>query len=328
MHLDEEPLIYSTDFYRKIFFGLALVALVILTPFSLNHFFYGRIELGIGSLVIILILAINSWSIKRGRYYPMLTAFGLVSAVVIFLAQSFAWNQLIGILWMYPAVLSFYFILPEKSAWMANIALLAVLIPLSVQTQEPDVVVRVITTIIVVSIFSMIFVRMINLQQEKIKQMVITDSLTGLYNRKIFHSSMEKVVKGSRQSGAPATILIIDFDHFKVINDTYGHDAGDRVLVEFSVFIKEKIRGNDLTFRIGGEEFLVLLNNTGLDGARQVAEKLRVTIESEMKAGDHDVTISIGLAELKPGESWRDWFKRADNNLYRAKTDGRNRVAG
>jgi two-component system cell cycle response regulator len=126
--------------------------------------------------------------------------------------------------------------------------------------------------------------------------------------------------------------MILDIDFFKAINDTYGHDAGDDVLREFSTRIKKSIRGIDLACRYGGEEFVIVMPETDLQVAQMVAERLRRSIAGEaftIEKGTKriEVTISIGLSTLeRKGEPVRDLLKRADTALYRAKHDGRNRV--
>ena len=131
--------------------------------------------------------------------------------------------------------------------------------------------------------------------------------------------------------GKPLTVLVLDIDYFKSINDTYGHDAGDDVLREFAVRIKKSIRGIDLACRYGGEEFVVVMPETDMAVATMVAERLRRRIASEpfpiqQGARTIEVTISIGIAALGRDEDAAKVVKRADQALYRAKRDGRNRV--
>jgi two-component system cell cycle response regulator len=126
-------------------------------------------------------------------------------------------------------------------------------------------------------------------------------------------------------------VLVLDIDHFKAVNDTYGHDAGDDVLREFAIRLRKSIRGIDLACRYGGEEFVVVMPETDISVATMVAERLRRRIASEpfaiqQGADAINVTISIGLATLAQGDTVAAVLKRADVALYRAKRDGRNRV--
>jgi two-component system cell cycle response regulator len=160
-------------------------------------------------------------------------------------------------------------------------------------------------------------------------EMAITDVLTGLHNRRYMESHLATLVEQANARGKPLTLLILDIDFFKSINDTYGHDAGDDVLREFAHRLKKSIRGIDLACRYGGEEFVVVMPDTDMTVAAMVAERLRRRIASEpfkIAQGDKSVTISIGIAALGPDDTPAHVLKRADQALYRAKHEGRNRV--
>jgi two-component system cell cycle response regulator len=163
-------------------------------------------------------------------------------------------------------------------------------------------------------------------------EMAITDALTGLHNRRYMESHLTTLVEQAAARDKPLTVLVLDIDYFKAINDTFGHDAGDDVLREFAVRVKKSIRGIDLACRYGGEEFVVVMPETDMAVAAMVAERLRRRIASEafviaQGAGSVEVTISIGLAALaSPDDGAASILKRADQALYRAKRDGRNRV--
>jgi two-component system cell cycle response regulator len=160
----------------------------------------------------------------------------------------------------------------------------------------------------------------------------ITDSLTGLHNRRYMESHLGTLVEEAAVRGKPLSLLILDIDYFKSINDSYGHDAGDDVLREFATRVRKSIRGIDLACRHGGEEFVIVMPETDMAVAGVVAERIRRRIASEPFAiqkgsGAIDVTISIGIAALQFADDTADAIlKRADQALYRAKRDGRNRV--
>ena len=160
----------------------------------------------------------------------------------------------------------------------------------------------------------------------------ITDALTGLHNRRYMESHLGTLVEQAQARGKPLTVLVLDIDFFKAVNDTHGHDAGDDVLREFAVRLKKSIRGIDLACRHGGEEFVVVMPDTDMAVATMVAERLRRRIAADpfpIAQGQRkvEVTISIGLAALAgPDDAAASVLKRADQALYRAKRDGRNRV--
>ncbi len=162
-------------------------------------------------------------------------------------------------------------------------------------------------------------------------EMAITDALTGLYNRRYMETHVGTLVDQAIARGKPLSVLILDIDYFKAINDTHGHDAGDDVLQDFAIRIRKSIRGIDLACRYGGEEFVVVMPETDMAVATMVAERLRRRIASEpfpIQKGAKviEVTISIGIAALGPNDNAAAVIKRADQALYRAKRDGRNRV--
>ena len=166
--------------------------------------------------------------------------------------------------------------------------------------------------------------------QDELRVLATTDSLTGASNRRHFLELSEKEFERVRRYPAPLSALMLDADHFKSINDTYGHDVGDQVLQALSRTVLAGLRSTEIFGRLGGEEFAVALPSTGLDGARVVAERLRRSVE-ELKVSAEgrtvSFTISIGVAEIIEADgSFASILSRADQALYRAKSDGRNRV--
>jgi len=163
-------------------------------------------------------------------------------------------------------------------------------------------------------------------------EMAITDALTGLFNRRYMESHLATLIEQAAARGKPLSVLVLDVDYFKAVNDTHGHDAGDDVLRDFALRIKRSIRGIDLACRYGGEEFVVVMPETDVTVAAMVAERLRRRIAAEpfsIHGGTREVpvTISIGIAALRDREdNAARVLKRADQALYRAKREGRNRV--
>jgi two-component system, cell cycle response regulator len=167
---------------------------------------------------------------------------------------------------------------------------------------------------------------------EETVEMAILDPLTALHNRRYMTSHLRTLFEESAQRGNPLSVLVLDIDHFKAINDSHGHDAGDSVLREFAMRLKRNIRGIDLACRLGGEEFVVVMPDTDLPKAYLVGERLRQCIATAPfyageAIGGLDVTASVGVAALEfPEDTPEVILKRADQALYCAKRDGRNRV--
>jgi two-component system, cell cycle response regulator len=158
-------------------------------------------------------------------------------------------------------------------------------------------------------------------QAERLEAMLFEDPLTGLSNRRFILTQLGGMVSGARRHQRPLTILIVDVDHFKTVNDTRGHAEGDRVLAAVAHALRDHLRAEDQLGRLGGEEFLALLPDVDARAARAAAEKLRAAVD---EAG---VTVSIGWASWE-GESADDLLSRADDALYAAKARGRDRAVG
>ncbi len=167
-------------------------------------------------------------------------------------------------------------------------------------------------------------------QSERLEAMLFEDPLTGLSNRRFILTQLAGAVSAARRHERPLTIAIVDIDHFKSVNDTYGHAAGDRVLAAVAGSLREQLRAEDQLGRLGGEEFLALLPDAGASAAAAAAEKLRAEVAAlriEHDGLDMGVTISIGWAAWE-GEPAEELMRRADEALYDAKRSGRDRVEG
>jgi two-component system cell cycle response regulator len=169
------------------------------------------------------------------------------------------------------------------------------------------------------------------LTYDKLHMDANTDGLTQIFNKMYFNRALDLQVKKSRVTGKPLALVIFDLDHFKGLNDNYGHDAGDYVLKEMAGLLKENgIREGDIFARYGGEEFVVLLPDTNLKQGFEIAERLRRLVEQHQFVYDGKrlpVTASIGIADYRQGVNVGvDLFKRADEAVYKSKEGGRNQV--
>ncbi len=164
---------------------------------------------------------------------------------------------------------------------------------------------------------------------EEIYRLMTVDGLTELHNKRFFNEAMEKEVARCKRYDRGFSLVLFDIDHFKKINDTYGHLAGDAVLRQLGVLVRQKLRHTDIPARTGGEEFAIIVPEVGLDGTHQLADKLRRSIEStafRFEGTTIPVTVSLGVAEWQQDQAPEDLVKIADERLYEAKRGGRNRV--
>ena len=155
------------------------------------------------------------------------------------------------------------------------------------------------------------------------------DPLTGVYNRATLEENLNREVKLAQRYSRKLSMIVLDIDDFKLFNDNYGHEIGDKVLKTTVDRTTDCIRETDVIYRYGGEEFVILLSNTDLDGGAYLGERIRESVEESIVSHNDEslkVTISLGVAELKPNEINAKFFSRADQALYRAKNEGKNRV--
>ncbi|WP_395649803.1 PleD family two-component system response regulator [Brevundimonas sp.] len=163
-------------------------------------------------------------------------------------------------------------------------------------------------------------------------EMAVTDALTGLHNRRYMSGQLQAFVQRANHGGDPVAVLVLDIDHFKAVNDGFGHDAGDEVLSEFAVRLATNVRAVDLPCRLGGEEFVVVMPDTSLEDAHRIADRIRRDVGSApfrvMGGREHlTITVSVGVAaSLGEGDTPEALLKRADEGVYEAKASGRNRV--
>lgn len=162
--------------------------------------------------------------------------------------------------------------------------------------------------------------------EEELRVLAVTDPLTGVYNRRHFDAALHAEYQCARRYARPTVLIMFDLDGFKAINDTHGHDRGDRLLIEVTALVRTRLRKADTLARWGGEEFMILLPETGLTAAVGLAETLRTTLHGLSGPDDLRVSASFGVAEHRPGETLEAWLKRVDDLVFTAKRAGRDRV--
>ncbi|ABB43501.1 diguanylate cyclase (GGDEF domain) [Sulfurimonas denitrificans DSM 1251] len=161
---------------------------------------------------------------------------------------------------------------------------------------------------------------------KELEHMASTDALTKLFNRTKLNDVLEKEMALSRTVPSPLSVIFLDIDYFKAVNDTYGHDAGDRVLINIANIITSSIRAGDIAARWGGEEFMIILQATPVSEASVLGEKLRARVEGHLFETVGKITISLGVTEYINAESEESFIKRVDEALYEAKERGRNKI--
>ena len=310
-------------FYR---FG-GPVALVVL-PFVANSLLFhpDRAALGLFALVLVVLIGVNAVFVRIRQTLPVPSILvALAAAAAVGSATKLLGME--GVVWTYSVLVMLHFLLARKAAVVVNLALV-IATPLLLQPQAPlEASARVFATLLASVVFLNLFSSVVERLQGKLREAATTDFLTGAYNRRHLDKTVSDAIERRKRYGVQASLMLLDIDHFKRINDDLGHGTGDAVLRAVAHTIRTHLRKLDVLFRIGGEEFLVLLPDMGQDGATGAAEKLRAAIEQSPLCGDgRRVTVSVGLAELAESENMDSWIRRCDAALYQAKTRGRNCV--
>lgn len=300
-------------------------ALVGIPPFAVYRFMSGDVLTGVFDLVLVLTISlvlVHAWTAKDTRSAALalvlINTTGAVASGVLLGAS--------GLYWMYAVLMSNFFLTDRRKATIIAVLALTILVAHGKSFSSVPHLATYIATCIVCCVMAFIVAYRYELQREQLQELSIQDPLTGIYNRRAMEQELAIAVETARRSGAKFGLLMVDLDHFKAVNDRFGHDAGDHVLVAFASLVRQSTRAADRAFRYGGEEFVVLLAGTPLTGLKLAAENLRQKVAAELRHEGGAITASIGGAMLQPGEAWQDWLHRADAMLYVAKQSGRNRV--
>ncbi len=226
--------------------------------------------------------------------------------------------------WVYPAIMAVFYLVHPRIAIALVVFIVAVLFPRLYGSIDSHEMTTILITIVVMSSFAFAFSLIANRQRDQLVQLATKDPLTGAGNRRALDEKLNEVVNSFKRTGSTTSMLLLDLDHFKKVNDAHGHAVGDQILKRITEIVNLRIRVTDSLYRIGGEEFVVVLEGQALDRAGHLAEQLRTLVEANELVPDQSVTISLGVAQLGVDESATDWLNRADEALYRAKRAGRN----
>jgi diguanylate cyclase (GGDEF)-like protein len=311
----------SADLLRN----LSLAAAVILVPFSfnsLNQQSYG-LALIIGTLSAVLFYA--AWSLHH-KIRQLWRGALILSVAALAVLMAIREQGQIVIFWAYPILLLFHVVMGRKFALRGSLIFISTVVPMVWWEVGTPSAVRVLFTMLLASWFAYIFAARHERQEKRLQQLVRIDPLTGAYNRRHFEDSVEDSLANKRRYKRPISLVLFDIDHFKDINDQHGHKAGDDVLCWVVESVTKRIRRADGLFRYGGDEFIILMPQTDAQQAGQVAENLRQMISGDDTPFEFKLSLSIGVSELCNEEDADTWLKRADQALYRAKGEGRNRV--
>lgn len=227
--------------------------------------------------------------------------------------------------WVYPTMIAAYFVLRPKVALAINSVSLLILVAILVAHMEVVNLLTIVVTVGLVNLFAYIFAYRTGLQNKELHTAAELDFLTGVGNRRALDRKLVDYAQ-ERRPQPQSCLLLMDLDHFKQINDRFGHAAGDKVLVRAAELMRRHTRSSDRIFRYGGEEFAIIASGAGLNAAANLADGLRAAVETATLLEGHPITISIGVSFMDKQSTPAEWLAQADRMLYAAKQAGRNAV--
>lgn len=225
--------------------------------------------------------------------------------------------------WMYLVLITNFLIAGLREALALSLLLIAAVMfmpgifDLSVER------ISAIAVAVLVTVFAWLSALRVSTDQQELEVLASLDALTGMPNRRMMEQALEEAVARHRRGHRSHGLLIVDIDHFKEVNDTYGHAAGDAAIADLAAILKFEMRKQDRVFRFGGEEFVVLLDVDTDDDLWVASERLRQAVRNGLRGPGGRITVSLGGAMAGEEERWQEWFSLADEALYRAKNNGR-----
>ncbi len=313
------------DFQLAIITLLGVCATMGILPFAIYRFITGDPLAGLLDIAIMLSIlgsAAYAWRTGNTRvaawFNVGLSMAGCV-AVALLLGRP-------GLFWMYVGVMATFLLLRHGEAVVVSaVAFAAVAIHGKAFASAIEMGMFLVTAS-VTALFAFIYAYQAEQLRGQLQTLASRDPLTGAGNRRSMEEELKLAIGMARRERRPCGLAILDLDHFKRINDRYGHAVGDRVLVDFVAQIRGATRQVDRMFRYGGEEFVLLLPGADAAALHVIGDTLRARLGDSLHVRGEVVTTSIGAAELHPDESSEAWLARADAALYRAKHEGRNRT--
>ena len=313
------------DFQLAIVLLFGTITVLVVMPFSIRRFLVDEALAGSFGLAIMASIAAGSvYAGLTGRTHGAATFIAAMycffCVVIVHLVQASA------VLWVYPVLVANFLLVSRQRA-----ALMTTAVIVGVMLADDDLATVVdrmtfLATATMVSMFSLVFASRTEAQRVRLEAIALRDPLTGASNRRGLQAELEIAMAASRRTGEPLGLLVFDIDHFKRVNDEFGHEAGDQVLRAIAALVHARTRTQDRFFRLGGEEFALLLPGTGHGPLREVAEKLRLAVEAEVDCRGRPITISVGGARFQRGDTPDGWLSRTDAAMYEAKRSGRNRT--
>jgi diguanylate cyclase (GGDEF)-like protein len=310
---------------ERIMGQVSAVTCVVMAPFLFYSLSQGRYLQSSAACILMAMLVVDLLALRRGARPPVPFPW-LFLPILIATSVTVATLGVIGAFWGYPALIICHFVLNRRTAFFCSLLLIVAITALMAHYVSVDLALRVAATQVMTWVMINIVLNVLHEARRDMQLQATTDPLTGALNRRQLDLALGELVKRARRRPVPASIMLIDIDNFKLINDRLGHAVGDQVLTGLVKLLAERKRTSDSLYRLGGEEFLLLAPDTVGSAASALAEQLRAMIEKAELFKGLRVEVSIGVSECRTDQSPDEWLELADQALYRAKERGRNRV--
>lgn len=313
-------------FYReRTLYALAVAAVLFAFPLAVDHLAQRHLLLGTGILFGTLIVVCDALALHFRRKPPLPYALLALPAIGCTLLSLRAYG-LPGALWAYPAIALYFLLLDRRAANICSALHLLAVMALVERDAGPEAALGIGVTLLLTLLLMNGALHIIGDLHARLHAQSIRDPLTGAYNRRHMQACLEWVIRRRHRGGTPASLLLLDVDRFRLLNDAYGEAAGDDVLRQIAAIVVERIRAVDLLFRIGGGTFVLLLCDTGESAAAGLAEDLRHDITQTCRLLGYGVTLSAGVSQLREERTVDAWLGQASDALQLAKDMGRDRT--
>jgi diguanylate cyclase (GGDEF)-like protein len=313
------------SFKFKAGFLFATLIVIGVAPLSIVRFWHGEyLRAAIDALLVLVAVSCVFYAyVSNETKITALVAASFFTATAVVVAHLYT---PFFVFWLFPAMFANFFLVRALHAVVLSVAAIIAILPVALRLGDLTDSVSMVTSLLFAGGIAYTCAHLTERQHKLLQEAAVQDSLTKLGNRRAMDEELNSCIEDFSRIRTPATLIEFDLDFFKKINDDFGHDVGDKVLVDIASVMQKSVRRTDRIFRFGGEEFIVLARNTTLEEAATITEKLRQQVENDVRAENRVVTASFGCAQLREGESKNDWFVRADKAVYQAKEQGRNCV--
>ncbi len=304
---------------------LGIVGALGVFPFAVIRFLNGDYRMALLDSILVALLAGLSYFLYRS-HQVRITSMALALITIAGVLATIYLKGVSQVYWLYPVLIGVFFLVERREALIASILTVAALIPFFATEFMPFELTRILITIGVTCSLAYAFATITRGQRDELMNLATRDPLTGIGNRRAMQDKLDEVIASRNRTNRNCCLLMLDLDHFKKVNDRHGHAKGDEILIKLTEIIEIRIRETDNIYRIGGEEFVIVVEDQNIESASRLAEQLRTIVEANELTPEPSLTISIGVAQHVQGESADSWMSRADNALYAAKHSGRNQT--